>query len=313
MGLLTKVLARLPRSWVAAVTTARQHYPAVDRCVGLVTGMMRGRDSYIGAGAGRGLRFNPGRSAASYVLGIVEPETQLVFTKLLHPGMTFYDIGANVGFYSIIAANLVGPKGRVVSFEPLPENVQALKHNVDINHFAQVTVCEMALSVTDGELSFAKSHRMTDGRLETVERLPSEYSGHIRVATRRLDSIVGEARLPPPHLVKIDVEGAENDVLCGAFSTLADARPVLIIELHGTNAAVVRTLAQAGYCAATLHPYPSITEAHWNAAIVAVPSEKPELLQTIIGERPVSVSSQEAASAASRLPGSGKVRFTPLS
>lgn len=284
-SLLPKILSCIPHSWIAAIAHARQQHRSVDRCAGFVAGLIRERDSYIQAGAGRGLRFNPGRSAASYVLGIIEPETQSVLTNVLRPGMTFYDIGANVGFCSIIAGRLVNPGGRVVSFEPLPENARALRHNVDINNFGHFSIFEMALSVADGEMSFAKSDRMTDGRLESVNRLPSEYAGDIRVAARRLDSIVNEATLPPPDLVKIDVEGAENDVLCGARDTLARHRPVLIIELHGTNDLVVRTLAQAGYCATTLYPCPSIGEAYWNAGIVAVPSEKPELLRLIMGDR----------------------------
>lgn len=284
-SLLPKLLARVPYSWIAAIAHARRRHPSLDRCAGYVAGLMRGRDSYVQAGAGRGLRFNPGRSAASYVLGIAEPETQLALTTFLRPGMTFYDIGANVGFCSMIAGRLVNPEGRVISFEPMTENAAALKHNAAINQFNHISIFQTALGNTDGEMWFATSERPTWGKLESVNSLPDRHLGNVRVAVRRLDSIVNEAALPPPNLVKIDVEGAENDVLCGARDTLARHRPVLIIELHGTNDLVVRTLAQADYCATTLYPYPSIVEAHWNAGIVAVPSERPELLRFMLGDR----------------------------
>jgi FkbM family methyltransferase len=299
INLLPWILARLPRSWIEATSRSRWRHPSVDRCVNLVAGLLRDRDSYIQDGAGRGLRFNPGRAAASYVVGTAEPETQLVLTTLLRPGMTFYDIGANVGFYSVIAARLVGGAGRVVSFEPLPENTASLKHNAEINNFGQVTVHEFALGCIDGEMLFAMSERPTWGKLSSVGTLPNRHIGNVKVAVHRLDSIVNEAALRPPDLVKIDVEGAENDVLGGARDTLARHRPVLIIELHGTNDLVVRTLAPMGYCAMTLYPYPSIGEAYWNAGIVAVPSERPELLLRVIGDRMrLTLSSNVSAAAA---------------
>ena len=285
MSLLTALLARVPASWMNTLAGLRHRHRSVDRCASVIAGLIRGRDSCIQTGAGRGLRFNPGRSAASYVLGNHEPETQVLLTDLLGPGMTFYDIGANVGFCSMIAARMVAPGGHVISFEPLPENVAALSHNAAINHFGHVTVFETALSDTDGEMTFAISERPTWGKLHSSNLPPDRHVDDIRVSVRRLDSVVDESHLPLPQIIKMDVEGAENDVLKGARETLRRGRPILLIELHGTGAQVLQTLTQLDYCVLTLGPWRDVGEAHWNAVIAGVPSERPDLIHVVAGKR----------------------------
>jgi FkbM family methyltransferase len=285
MSLLTAVLARVPASWMNTLAGMRHRHYSVDLCASFIAGLIRGRDSYIQTGAGRGLLFNPGRSAASYVLGNHEPETQVLLADLLRPGMTFYDIGANVGFCSIISARMVAPGGQVISFEPLPENVAALRHNAAINHFSHVTVFETALSDRDGEMSFAMSERPTWGKLHSISVPPDRHLNDIKVSVRRLDSLVDEADLPFPQIIKMDVEGAENDVLEGARETLRRGRPVLLIELHGTGAQVLQTLSQLDYCVLALGPWRHVGEAHWNAMIAGVPSERPDLMRVIAGDR----------------------------
>src|SRR5207245_11138648 len=99
-------------------------------------------------------------------------------------------------------------------------------------HFGQVSVHEVALGCIDCQMLFEMSERPTWGKLSSVGILPNRHIGHVKVAVHRLDSIVNEAALRLPDLVKIDVEGAENDVLGGASDTLAPHRPLLIVELH---------------------------------------------------------------------------------
>ncbi len=81
---------------------------------------VKGQDAVILRGAGQGLRFNVAGSHSAFILGNHEPEVQELLESVLRPGMTYYDVGANVGFFAIIAARLVGPSGHVVCFEPLP-------------------------------------------------------------------------------------------------------------------------------------------------------------------------------------------------
>jgi FkbM family methyltransferase len=160
--------------------------------------------------------------------------------------MNVYDVGANVGFTAVLAARLVTAEGAVVCFEPLPDNVRQIKYNASLNRFAHVRVQQVALGKEDGEAEFVLSSSPTWGRLATSGFTP-EKVGTTRVPVRRLDTLVAEEGLPAPDFIKVDVEGAEADVLAGAAHLLDSARPVLLIETHGTNRAVVDALAGHDY------------------------------------------------------------------
>jgi FkbM family methyltransferase len=224
-------------------------------------------------GVGRGLRFNPGNSNAGFVLGTSEPGLQNMLKNFLKPGMTFYDLGANVGFLTVIAARLVGPSGKVVSFEPVSSNLKQIEHNLKLNDFRNVVVRSEALGGIDGQGRFLLSTEPNFGKLESAGLPPVKHCGDTTVVVRTLDSIASEQRLPAPDVIKIDVEGAETEVLRGATSVLKTARPILLIELHGTNRDVSDLLDRLDYSCAVLGNQAPISEASWNAHVVAVPSE----------------------------------------
>lgn len=237
----------------------------------------RERDSQIQRGPGAGLRFNPGRAAVSFVLGTHEPAVQRVFELAVKPGMTFCDVGANVGFYSMIVARLAGSGGRVFSFEPLADNLRWIEHNARLNGFAQVTARCEALGNVDGEARFMRSEQPTWGRLSSVGQPPARPAGEVTVKVRRLDNLLAEGAVAPPNLMKIDVEGAEAGVLEGAAETLRRCRPLLIIDLHGTNAAVAAILREQRYRAIVLGSASTILESPWDACVVAAPAEREDL------------------------------------
>jgi FkbM family methyltransferase len=192
--------------------------------------------------------------------------------------MTFYDVGANVGFHSVIAARLIGPaRGTVVCFEPLEENAAQIEHNRKLNGFDRLIVRREALGNTDGKGRFLLSTRPTWGVLASAGREPSNYAGHdMQVRVRRLDSVVREDHLPVPDVMKIDVEGAEAAVLEGGLHTLRVHRPVLLIELHGTNTMVAELLRAANYQGSVLGTTASISDSPWNAYVFAIPVERTE-------------------------------------
>jgi FkbM family methyltransferase len=204
-------------------------------------GLLRHQDGRIQSGLGRGLRFNPGSSAVGFLFGTHDLEVQYVLGRLLRPGMTVYDVGANVGFTAVLAAKQVSPGGRVVCFEPLQDNAEQLRHNARLNGFSAIAVRVEALGRSDGEVEFTLSHSPTWGRLSEAGATP-QASGTIRVAVRSLDSIRAHEMIVLPELIKMDVEGAEADVLAGALGLLAEAKPILVIELHHTGRAVAAAL-----------------------------------------------------------------------
>jgi hypothetical protein len=130
----------------------------------------------------------------------------------------------------------------------------------------------------DGLTSFTVSNFPTTGKLSSVHALhDSARVGQITIQMWRLDSLINESDLPRPDLIKMDVEGAEVDMLAGATNILTAVRPVLLIELHGTNEAVSQKLHSVNYSAYVLGSRDSVVKAHWNAHIVAVPLERTDL------------------------------------
>src|SRR5262249_48899569 len=148
----------------------------------------RCRDSVIQRGAGKGLRFNCGHGSVSFVFGTHEPEVQRGFELLVRPGMTFYDVGANVGFYCVIVGRLAGPDGRVVAFEPVADNARWIEYNAALNGFAHVETRREALGNDDGESRFLISADTQLGKLATAGAPPPHSAGEVKVRLRCIDS-----------------------------------------------------------------------------------------------------------------------------
>jgi FkbM family methyltransferase len=244
--MLLELVARMPPSWVRAAGVLRGRSYLVRRMTDWLPALLRNQEGRIRNGLGRGLRFNTANSAVGFLLGTHDLEVQFVFGRLLRPGMTVFDVGANVGFTAVLAARQVSPGGRVVCFEPLPANAEQILHNAQLNALSGIEVRVEAVGAQDGEAEFTLSHSPTWGRLAGAGATP-EARGVTRVSVRSLDSIRASEGLALPELIKMDVEGAEADVLAGAARLLAEARPVLVIELHHTAQAVVAALADLPY------------------------------------------------------------------
>ena len=268
--LLLKGVGAVPRPCLDFFSRLRWHNSLVNRLMTYAARGLHDCDLVIQHGLGRGLRFNTGDSAVSFVLGSSQRLEQLAFGALLKKGMAVYDVGANVGFFAIIAARIAGPGGTIFCFEPMPVNLRQIEHNANLNGFTNIRIVEGALGNIDGEARFWMSAEPTWGKLVSTGKLPDKMIGETTVSIRRLDGL----GLPPPDVIKIDVEGAEVDVLLGGIETLRKYRPRLLIELHGTNAAVAELLSALDYKTAVLGDSAPLTSAHWNAIVVAIPSEQ---------------------------------------
>lgn len=191
----------------------------------------------------------------SYALGhpdAVPPH----FGRFVRPGMVVYDIGANVGQSALLFAQLVGPHGRVISFEPAPKPFEALLQNIAVAGHETIEAHRVALSDTCGETDFLYSDAGSSaGKLVDVE--PTKLlrgATTLTVPTQTLDAMLATGTIPPPDFLKIDVEGAAAVVLRGAGSTLDNIAPEVYIELHGPEekAGVQNELLGRGYVAETL-------------------------------------------------------------
>jgi FkbM family methyltransferase len=133
--------------------------------------------------------------------------------RYLRRGMTFVDVGANVGYYTLMAASLVGAEGKVLAFEPSPYAFGRLTTVVKNNCLAQVQVAQVGLSDTSGELQLYMPK--TTGN-HSPSMIANDGGVPISVAVRRLDDYLMAAKVNHVDLMKIDVEGFEPNVIRGA-------------------------------------------------------------------------------------------------
>jgi FkbM family methyltransferase len=196
----------------------------------IVGGRLRGR-WWLPASRGKVLRI---------LGGTYEPEQTRLFEERLRAGDTVLDVGAHVGYYTLLSSVLVGPGGSVWAFEPNPQNAGFLRRHAQVNGCANVRVTEAAVSDEAGRARFDFGTGSGTGRLAG--------GGALEVATVRLDDFVREHGIAPA-AVKIDVEGGELRVLEGARDTLAAHRPVLFLSTHGAEVhrACMALLREAGY------------------------------------------------------------------
>ncbi|MGL4551463.1 MAG: FkbM family methyltransferase [Gemmataceae bacterium] len=273
MSILVNLFGYVPTSWVRAAGAMRGRSAWLKRATDWLPDLLRNRDGRIKNGLGRGLRFNGGGSAVGFVLGTHDMDVQYALGKLLRPGMTVYDIGANVGFTALIAARQVTDAGRVICFEPLASNADLIRRNADLNGFRHVQSRQEAVGGADGEAEFFLSASPTWGRLADAGAAPAQ-TGTTRVTVRSLDSVVAAESLPRPDLIKMDVEGAEAEALRGAVRLLAEARPLMIIELHHTNGPVMDVLEGLGYAARVLGSDDDVRDPRREVQILAYPRHR---------------------------------------
>jgi FkbM family methyltransferase len=166
-----------------------------------------------------------------------EPRLYAAFKQALRPGMTVLDVGASFGLYSLAAARVVGPAGRVYAFEPAVRSAAALRRHLDWNAAGdRVEVVEAAVGDTDGEVTFWDQDTSFVASLLHAMARQEEDSYAASIRRRRVPSVSLDAfcrdRAVDPEIVKVDVEGAEPSVLRGAAELLRRRHALLFLELH---------------------------------------------------------------------------------
>ncbi|MCE9605632.1 MAG: FkbM family methyltransferase [Planctomycetia bacterium] len=257
--------------WIAAL---QYRLPLVGPWLGWANQRLLAKEGVIKHGIGAGLRFDARGGNAGYLLGTSEPHEQDALGRYLLPGGVFYEIGANIGFYTTLGARLVGPKGHVVAFEPNPACVAQVKKNAGLNGFANVETVETAVASTTGRTRLYLA--AVTGHSTTTPKDPNRDG--IEVAVTTIDDFVRTRRPRGPTLVMIDVEGAEIEVLKGMQETLREFRPIVMCEVHWIGDAFLaycrEQIVPLGY---TLEPLegtefpPSLTRYH----AVLVPKGSP--------------------------------------
>ncbi len=182
--------------------------------VPILAGRLRGK-LWIASSRGKVLR---------HLLGTYEPEQTEFFVENVHAGDVVFDVGANLGHYSLLCSTLVGKNGKVLAFEPSPDVVHFLREHIALNKLDNIVVYEAAIGKNSGSVKFNSQVGSGTGRICA--------EGNIEVPLVRLDDAAQEQQVLPTH-IKIDVEGHGHDVLIGGEQVIKRARPVVYISVHG--------------------------------------------------------------------------------
>lgn len=196
-------------------------------------------------------------SLCLYVCGSFEPNEFAFLDRVLKPGMVFVDVGANDGYYTLFAAQRVGPSGRVLAVEPSTRERANLERNIARNSLGNVTVIPLALGATCGtaELRLAQSAHSGHNTLGRFANDGVQAESVEQVKVCMLDALASEVDLDRIDVMKIDVEGAEASVIAGAREVLARTQPVIVLEIsdkalrgQGSDAQrLIAALRELGY------------------------------------------------------------------
>lgn len=176
----------------------------------------------------------------SFYNGSYEPEETEIIEKLVKPGMTVLDIGANIGWFSLLLAHHVGNDGKVHAFEANPSVIQLLKNNIALNSKLldgkQIFCHQVAIGAEDGDADFYCPAPGEEGLggLQDTARTPQAYK--IKAPMTTLDHFIAKERLTKVHFMKMDIEGGEYDALKGGLNLLDNLRPIILLEACDINA-----------------------------------------------------------------------------
>ena len=172
-----------------------------------------------------------------------EPDVTAVFRRTLRPGMNVIDIGANVGYFTMLSAAAVGQSGTVLAVEPNPVNARLLEASRRANGFANVTLAQVGAGRETGllVLNAGQSNGMTSSPSSDLGALLSSAT----VPAVTIDSLAYDR--PPIDFIKIDVEGAEYNALLGASATIARDRPIIVSEFSPEQMPGISGIDGEGY------------------------------------------------------------------
>ena len=172
---------------------------------------------------------NAGIAEELRLFGVHEPEATAEYQRRLRPQDHVVDIGANVGYYLLAAAQIV-QAGRIVAFEPVPSNYAILKRNLDRFGLKHCHHWPWAIGARNEAAVFFESNVSNFGGL--IEHNRQDLKREITVEVRRLDDVIDTLPAFRPTVLRMDVEGAELQVLAGAERVLRTCKPLLFIEFH---------------------------------------------------------------------------------
>lgn len=228
--MLRRMALATARSLPDGFKTWVHHTPFLDRFTRRLYGQMVGSGvSVIASGPMKGLRLAMGPHVShAHVNGVYEADTLQAIDQQLQPGFICYDLGASIGYVSLLMARKAK---HVYAFEPAPHAVAEIQRHFSANRFTNISVTQAPVSGDEREVSFA----LTDASYGSAINQTETRWEVLKLRTTTLDRFI--EKNPLPDFIKIDVEGEEGPVLEGARKLLQQKRPIICCELHSREAA----------------------------------------------------------------------------
>jgi len=269
---LAVAFAYVPRDALRWVGRYSARHKRMQRLLVTLSGRVLRGPQRIAHGVGRGLFFQNSDSFVGYTLGTTEPLVQDALKDHMHAGMVAYDLGCNVGFFTVIMGRLVGDSGHVFAFDPVPAHTEACAQNAILNGFKNVSTVTAAVGSTNGTAELEIAELGTANRLAQEGRdRPTGYQRSEQVRVMTIDDFVRGQGHPPPDFVKIDVEGQEVDMVKGMRATIKEHRPTILCEMHGHNTQMADLFAELGYVTSILEVAGDLKSAPWWVHVLAKP------------------------------------------
>jgi len=191
----------------------------------VLRGPLTGARFILGSLAGEG-------GGSSVYLNLVEPEKTTTFINNLTNGQVCFDVGANVGYFTILGSRCVGSTGKIIALEPAIKNLAYLYQHVNLNKAHNVTIISAACSDSESLVCFSTGKSCAEGHITSSTSPEAADSEKVSlVPTVTIDTVARQLGILPA-LIKVDVEGAELSVLKGAEATLRKVRPKILLEIH---------------------------------------------------------------------------------
>ena len=166
-------------------------------------------------------------SGLSFIRGDFEPYKTKAFLDSYKPGMVLYDIGAHIGYFSIMASAINQAKGQIYSFEPRPSNRAFFEKHAELNGASDIKLFPYAVGDKEGKVRFNTHAGSATGHVSE--------SGNIELDMINIDNWINTGKLPSPDYIKIDVEGGEIDVLKGCQNIIETKHPILLVATHSID------------------------------------------------------------------------------
>lgn len=223
--ILFHIIGLIP-AYLLNKTKKISRWPLLKAIVPELTKKMNGKGR-IRKGVGEGLFFDAKGYRFTYLLGTYCIEEQSFLADNISNEDVFYDIGAHVGFYAVIGAQLVGEKGKVFAFEPVPEMAEKCRYNLQQNGFENAKVVRVAAGRKEG------TRRFRVDEMKQASKLSKD--GNMTVKVVQIDEWRKKNSAPLPDIILIDAEGNEINVLEGAMETIETKKPIILVEVHGVG------------------------------------------------------------------------------